>query len=108
MATITKAMMQDVLDTARASMNGIGIARTTGEANWYMGKAIGLLEFAQVWSMVEPETVEAMRVEAHKAYRRRSAQLRAGSIPGELAGILAARLGSAGSVATDGGASRVP
>lgn len=76
MATITKTMKQDAIDTARASMNGIGIARTTGEANWYMGKAIGLLEFAQVWSMVEPETVEAMRAEAHKAYRARVRYLR--------------------------------
>ena len=76
MATITKTMKQDAIDTARASMNGIGIARTTGEANWYMGKAIGVLEFAQVWSMVEPETVEAMRVEAHRAYRARVRYLR--------------------------------
>ena len=68
MPTITKTMKQDALDTARASMNGIGIARTAGEADWYMGKAIGVLEFAQVWSMVEPETVEAMRAEAQKAY----------------------------------------
>jgi len=79
MATITKTMKQDALDTARASMNGIGIARTTGEANWYMGKAIGVLEFAQVWSMVDPETVEAMRAEAHKAYRARAQYLRGGA-----------------------------
>ena len=79
MATITKAMMQDVLDTARASMNGIGIARTTGEANWYMGKAHGLLQFAQVWSLVDPEIVTAMSAEAHKAFRKRSAYLRGGA-----------------------------
>ena len=76
MATITKTMKQDALDTARASMNAIGLARTTGEANWYMGKAIGVLEFAQVWSMVEPETVEAMRVQMHKSYRARVRYLR--------------------------------
>ena len=76
MATITKTMKQDAIDTARASMNGIGIARTTGEADWYMGKAIGVLEFAQVWSMVEPETVEAMRAEAQKAYVTRVRYLR--------------------------------
>ena len=76
MTRITETMKQDAIDTARASMNGIGIARTTGEANWYMGKAIGVLEFAQVWSMVEPETVEAMRAEAHKAYVARVRYLR--------------------------------
>ena len=76
MPTITKTMKQDALDTARASMNGIGIARTAGEADWYMGKAIGVLEFAQVWSMVDPETVKAMRAEAHKAYVARVRYLR--------------------------------
>ena len=76
MPTITKTMKQDALDTARASINGIGIARTAGEADWYMGKAIGVLEFAQVWSMVEPETVEAMRTEAQKAYVTRVRYLR--------------------------------
>ena len=76
MPTITKTMKQDALDTARASINAIGLARTSGEADWYMGKAVGVLEFAQVWSMVESETVEAMRAEAHKAYVARVRYLR--------------------------------
>ena len=76
MTAITKTMKQDALDTARASMNGIGVARTAGEADWYMGKAIGVLEFAQVWSLVEPETAGAMRAEAQTAYVTRVRYLR--------------------------------
>ena len=76
MTAITKTMKQDALDTARASINAIDIARTSGEADWYMGKAVGVLEFAQVWSMVESETVEAMRAEAQKAYVTRVRYLR--------------------------------
>ena len=109
MPAITKAMRQDAVDTARGHIESIAMARSTGEANWMMGKAHGLLEFAQVWSIMDAATAIHMRDEAHKAFRRRATQLRSGAgIPGELAGILATRLGSAGSVATDGGASRVP
>ena len=76
MPTITKTMKQDALDTARASIDAIGSARSTGEANWYMGKAHGLLQFAQVWSLVDPEIVTAMSAEAHKAFRARARYLR--------------------------------
>ena len=76
MPTITKTMKQDALDTARASINAIGLARTSGEADWYMGKAVGVLEFAQVWSLVEPETAGAMRAEAQEAYVTRVRYLR--------------------------------
>lgn len=107
MATITKAMKQDAVDTARGYIESMAMARSTGEANWMMGKAHGLLEFAQVWSLMDVHTATHMREEAHRAFRRRSAQLRGGStIAGEVAGILASRLGTAGSVATDGVASR--
>jgi len=79
MPTITKAMKKDALDTARASIKEIGTARTTGEANWHMGKAHGLLEFAQVWSLISVDVVTVLRAEAHKAYSARAQYLRGGA-----------------------------
>ena len=76
MPTITKAMKQDAVDTARGYIDQIGSARSTGEANWLLGQAHGVLKFAQVWSVMDGDTVCAMIAQAHQAFRKRSAYLR--------------------------------
>jgi len=78
MATITKTMKQDALDTARGYIERIGNARDRGEANWLMGKAHGLLDFAQVWSLIDVATVKAMHDQATMAYRNRARYLKGG------------------------------
>ena len=61
-------MAQDVVDTARARIKDIQFACTRAEAARLHGQADGLLEFAQVWSILSPDIARKFRIEAVEAY----------------------------------------
>lgn len=61
-------MAQDVVDTARARIKDIKQARTRAGAARLHGQADGLLEFAQVWSIISPDLSRMLRMDALDAY----------------------------------------
>lgn len=73
MATITKTMQQDAIDTVTALVASIRSATTKADADRAFGGAIALANYAQVWSVITEFQANALRNTARRnhAYKTR-------------------------------------
>ena len=70
MATITKTMKQDAIDTAVGMITKIRHARCQTDADIALGGALAIANYAQVWSLITPEDATHVRHMAGAAHRK--------------------------------------
>ena len=75
MATITKTMKQDAIDTACGFITHIREAATRSGADRALGSALAIANYAQVWSLITVEDAAFLRESARRTFTKTLARL---------------------------------
>ena len=75
MATITKTMKQDAIDTASGFITHIREAATRAGADRALGSALAISNYAQVWSLITLEDAQFLRESARRTFAKTLARL---------------------------------